>query len=291
MIAVPSIDPKLIALVTAVSFGLNPVALKIGFGRGGRPDTAMIIGLVVAVPMYLAIVPFAGGLHWEQVGIAAFLGYVLGGLFGTGIGRRWLYIAIDQIGASPATAIKNSAPVVTTFLAALVYGEPVGIDRWLAVVAIVLGVVFVTWKPGSAVRDWLNVGVLAAFGAMLSYGVRPLFLKFGLEAADLPVTAALVGAIAALVYAFSFGDRKDLLGSWHEPAFGLFLLSGVLQGIGFLALSLGLSGGDVSVVYPVTASAPLFTLAFTAILLRGRERLTWRIAAGIALVFGGVLFL
>lgn len=286
-----ALDPKLIALVTAITFGLNPVALKLGFGKGGRPDTAMIVGLVVAVPMYAAIVPFVGGLQWEQVTLAAFVGYVLGGLFGTGIGRRWLFIAIDLIGASPATAIKNSAPVVTTFLAALVYGEPVTPARWAAVIAIVAGVILVTWKPGSGIKSLASTGMLAAFGAMLSYGVRPLFLKFGLEAADLPVTAALVGAIAALVYALSFGDRKGLLSAHREPAFGLFITSGVLQGIGFLALALGLSGGEVSVVYPVTASAPLFTLFFTAVFLRGKERLDWRIALGVILVFGGVIFL
>lgn len=284
-------DPKVFALLTAVTFGLNPVALKVGFGRGGKPDTAMILGLVIAVPMYVAVVPFAGGLGWEQVTLAAFVGYVLGGLFGTGIGRRWLFIAIDRIGASPATAIKNSAPVISTFLAALIYGEPVTPQRWAAVVAIVLGVIFVTWKPGAGIKSFATSGMLAAFGAMLSYGVRPLFLKFGLEAADLPVTAALVGAIAALTYAFVFGDRRGLPGSWREPAFGMFVTSGILQGIGFLALALGLSGGDVSVVYPVTASAPLFTLAFTWLFLRGKEQLTWRIAVGVILVFGGVVYL
>jgi len=286
-----TVDPKLVALVTAISFGLNPVALKIGFGRGGRPDTAMILGLFIAVPMYALIIPFAGGLQWELVTPAALAGFILGGLFGTGIGRRWLYIAIDTLGASPATAIKNSAPVITTFLAALVYNEPVTVVRWAAVIAIVFGVVFVTWKPGSKVKKVLSVGMLAAFGAMLSFGVRPLFLKFGLENADLPVTAALVGAIAALSYGFVFGDRKDLKGSWRQPAFGLFVLSGVLQGFGFLALSLGLSGGDVSVVYPVTASAPLFTLAFTWLFLRGKEQITWRLVLGVLLVVGGVIFL
>lgn len=287
----PELDPKLIALVTAISFGLNPVALKVGFARGGRPDTAMILGLFIGVPMYALVLPFAGGLQWEKVTLLALVGYVLGGLFGTGIGRRWLYIAIDRLGASPATAIKNSAPVVSTFLAALVYDEPVTLVRWAAVVAIVSGVVFVTWKPGSTVRSWANVGFLAALGAMLSYGVRPLFLKFGLEQAELPATAAFVGAIAALTYALALGDRSGLLTAHRQPAFGMFVLSGILQGIGFLALALGLAGGEVSVVYPVTASAPLFTLFFTWLFLRGKEQLTWRIALGVVLVFAGVLVL
>jgi drug/metabolite transporter (DMT)-like permease len=267
------------------------VTLKLGFGKGGRPDTAMIVGLVVAVPLYFAILPFAGGLHWERVTLAALAGFVLGGLFGTGIGRRWLYIAIDRIGASPATAIKNSAPVISALLAAILYQEPVTPIRWAAIVAIVFGVALVTWKRGAGVRHWLDVGVMFAIASALSYGVRPLFLKFGLEAANLPLTAAFVGAIAALVYALSFGDRSGLRTAHRDPAFRLFLVSGVLQSIGFLALTLGLSGGEVSVVYPVTASAPLFTLGFTVILLRGKERLTLQIVAGAVLVVLGVIVL
>jgi drug/metabolite transporter (DMT)-like permease len=287
----PELDPKLIALVTAVAFGLNPVTLKLGFGRGGRPDTAMIVGLAMAVPIYFAILPLAGGLHLEQVTTAALFGYILGGLFGTGIGRRWLYIAIDRIGASPATAIKNSAPVISALLAAVLYQEPVTPVRWAAILAIVIGVGLVTWKRGSGVRHWIDIGTAYAIASALSYGVRPLFLKFGLEAANLPLTAAFVGAVAALVYALSFGDRSGLLTAHREPAFGLFLLSGVLQSIGFLALTIGLSGGEVSVVYPVTSSAPLFTLGFTALLLRGKERLTPQIVLGATLVVLGVVFL
>lgn len=285
------IDPKLFALVTAICFGLNPVTLKIGFSRGGRPDTGMVVGLVVAVPFYLVLLPLAGGPHLELITPPALLGFVLGGLFGTGIGRRWLYIAIDRIGASPATAIKNAAPVISALLAAILFSEPVTPLRWAAIVAIVAGVVLVTWKPGQGVRHWLDVGVLAAIGAAVIYGIRPLFLKFGLDAADLPLTSAIIGAIAALVYALLVGDRSGLRTIHREPAFGLFLVSGLLQALGFLALNVGLSGGIVSTVYPVTASAPLFAILFTAILLRGKETLNWRIVLGAVAVVAGVIAL
>lgn len=285
------VDPKAFALVTAVCFGLNPVTLKLGFARGGRPDAGMIIGLIVAVPIYLALLPFVGGLHWDQVTAGAFLGFVGGGLLGTGIGRRWLYTAIDRIGAAPATAIKNAAPVISAILAMILFSDPVTFTRMAAIVAIVVGVILVTWQPGGGIRRWIDVGVLAAVGSAITYGVRPLFLKFGLEAADLPLTSAFVGAIVALAYALSFGDRSGLRSVVRERAFGLFLFSGGLQAVGFLALNVGLSGGTVSGVYPVTASAPLFTLGFTALLLRGKERLTWRIALGAVAVVLGVIAL
>lgn len=284
-------DGKLLALMTATCFGLNPVVLKLGFNRQGTSEVALVTGLAVTVPIYLIVAPFIGGLDFARITVPALIGFILGGLFGTGIGRRWLYIAIERIGASPATAIKNSAPVITTFLAVLFLGEQVTIVQWLAVAAIVVGITLVTWKPGAGIGQLRDVGLLAAIGSALSYGVRPLFLEWGLDEVDIPMTAALIGAVAALVYASLFTRyarmREGLLG----PAVPFFLFAGTLQAVGFLSLTFGLSSDDVSVVYPVTSSAPLFTLAFTALLLRGVETLTWRIALGAVAVVAGVIWL
>lgn len=281
-------DGKEFALITALCFGLNPVTLKMGFARKGRTDVAVAVGLAVAVPIYLLLLPFWGGLHLESLTIPALIGFILGGLFGGGIGRRWMFIAIDKLGASPATAIKNSAPVITTILAVLFFGEQVTIFHWLAIVGIVMGITLVTWKKGGGIKQLAGVGVLAAVGSAVSYGVRPLFLKFGLDAADIPLTGALIGALAALVFAMALTRVGDIREGLTERTTLLFVFSGVLQAIGFLALTIGLSSGDISVVYPVTSSAPLFTLGFTALLLRGTERLTSRIVAGVVLVVVGV---
>jgi drug/metabolite transporter (DMT)-like permease len=285
------IDPKLFALVTALSFGFNPILLKIGYGKGGTPDVSLMVGLIVAVPIYILLLPLAGGLHMDQVGPVTLFAFIMGGLFGSGIGRRWQYIAVDRIGASAAVTIKNSAPVFSAVLAAILFAEPVSIVQWLAILAIVVGVAFVTWKPGRPLRSWFDAGVLAAIAAAVAYGIRPLFLKFGLEAADLPLTAATIGAIAALSYALLLGDRTGLRTIHRDPAFPMFVTAGILQAIGFLALNQGLSGGDVSVVYPVTSSTPLFTIALAAVFLRSLETVTWRIIVGAVAVVAGVVAL
>lgn len=285
------LDGKLLALVTALCFGLNPVVLKLGFARSGRSDVAVVVGLAVAIPIYIALLPLAGGLHLELLTLPALIGFILGGLFGGGIGRRWMYVAIDKLGASPATAIKNSAPVITTALATLLLGEQVTLLDWAAIASIVCGITLVTWQRGSGLKQLASAGVLAAAGSAVSYGIRPLFLEFGLDRANIPLTASLIGAIAAFVYAFVLTKNSDLRIGIREPSLALFAFSGILQAFGFLALTLGLSAGDVSVVYPVTSSAPLFTLGFTALLLRGTERLTWSIGAGVLLVVAGVIVL
>lgn len=286
---------SLLALTTAVCFGINPLFVKWGFSGSTTTELGVFIGLVVTVPLYAVMLPLFGGLHWEQVTLPAFIGFILGGLFGAGIGRGWLFGAIQQIGASRATAIKNSSPLFSTLLATLVLGESVSSLHWAAVVTIIVGLALVGWRATSDRAHLEGKGVLMALGAAASYGVRPLFLKFGLDAADLPLTAALVGAIAAISpYTYTLARRGGLsLGARGTPArtIWLFVVAGLLQGIGFLALTMALAEARVSVVYPITAAAPIVTLAASYLLFRSAEHLTWRVALGILAVVGGVAVL
>jgi drug/metabolite transporter (DMT)-like permease len=288
-----TLDGKEYALITAFCFGLNPVTLKLGFSRQGRTEVALWIGLGVAVIIYALLLPFAGGLHWDEVTTAALIGFVAGGLLGSGIGRNWMFIAIDKLGAAPATAIKNSAPVISTMLAVLLLGETVDAVQVAAIIAIVAGITLVTWRKGQGIKQLAGIGVLAAVGSAIAYGIRPLFLEFGLDKANIPLTSALIGAVAALLYAslIARGQLLRLRFSARDASLWFFLLSGVLQAVGFLCLNLGLAAQDVTVVYPVTSSAPIFTLGFTALLLRGHEQVTLRLAAGVVLVVLGVIFL
>lgn len=281
-------DPKLLAIATALCFGISPVVLKLGFARKGRTDVAVFIGLVMAIPLYLVFAPFLGGIPFRGMNLQAWVGFILGGLFGGGIGRRWMYVAIKRLGASPAAAVKNAAPLITTALSIPVLGEHVTLVRWLAIVVIVAGITLVTWTPGGGKRQLLNAGLLAAAGAAVSYGIRPLFLKYGLDGADLPLTGALIGAVASVIYAAVLTPRRELRAGLLGPGSGLFAVSGILQALGFLALTFGLAGADASVVYPVTSSAPLVTVLLTAFVLRKTERLNWRIVAGTCLIVIGV---
>lgn len=285
-------EGKIFALASAVCFGLNPVVLRIGFARAGSIDAAVIIGLAIAIPLYVALAPFVGGLRWAEVSAPALVSFALAGLFGAGIGRRWLYTAIDRIGASPATALKNTAPLFTTALAIPILGERVGTVQWVAVASIIAGITLVSWRGGGGAKQLLDLGVIAALGAAVSYGVRPLILKFGLTEANLPMTAALVGSISALAYAVLLSRPwRYRFANDGRRAFWLFVGAGVVQALGFLALSFGLASDAVSVVYPITSTAPLFTLAFTWLLLRGTDAVTWRLALGVIVVTAGVVVL
>ena len=282
------VDAKLMALVAALTFGMAPVTLKFAYRYGGNTNSGMVIGLAVAVPINFALVPFMDP-HWEQLNLGAIVGFVLGGLAGNAIGRTWLYQAIDLLGPARASVLRSTSPILTTLLALLIYQEAVTPVRWAAVVAIVLGGVLVSWTPGAGARGWLGAGMAFALLAALSYGVRPIFVKFGLEQANLPLAGACIGAVVALAWSMLW-DRSYIRETKVDRSFLWFFIGGILQAVALLALTFGLSAGDVSLVYPLSASAPLFTLVFSAVFLRGVERITPRLVLGALAVMLGVIY-
>ena len=99
-----------------------------------------------------------------------------------------------------------------------------------------------------------------------------------------------IAAVAILVLgAIAWEGRYNR--EWFYIEAAIFLVAGSLVAVGLTTLTFGLSEGDVSVVYPLVASAPLFTLVFTAMLLRGVELLNWRIVLGAVAVVFGVIYL
>jgi drug/metabolite transporter, DME family len=132
--------------------------------------------------------------------------------------------------------------------------------------------------------------VVLALLSALAYGIRPILTKFGLDQANLPLAGACIGALAGLAWA-TVGDRSYLREMKLNRSFLWFFVGGVVQALALLALTFGLSAGDVSLVYPLSTSAPLFTLVFSAIILRGVEQIGPRLILGAVAVVLGVIYL
>jgi drug/metabolite transporter (DMT)-like permease len=284
------IDAAVLALFTAVTFGLAPVLIKMAYERGGTTGTGLILSLVALVAIYIVLLPFVPE-RWELLTLPATAAFIGGGLAGSAIGRRWSFVSVELLGASKSSAIRGMSPMLTAVLAVLVYGEVVTPVRWAAIVAIALGAVLVTWVPGGGRREWLGLGVLYAFGAAAGYGLRPIFIKYGLNIADTPLAAGLIGAVAALAYSVLREERAGIRITRFDASFWLFFASAVIGALGMASLIFAISEGEVSYVYPLSSSAPLFAVVFTALFLRGVEQLTWRVVAGSALIVAGVAFL
>ncbi|PON09996.1 hypothetical protein C2W62_52460, partial [Candidatus Entotheonella serta] len=70
-----------------------------------------------------------------------------------------------------------------------------------------------------------------------------------------------------------------------------FIGAGIGENTGVCLLIVALSLGQVSVVVPLSGTAPLFVLPMTWLFLRHVEKLTWRIIMGLILIVVGVAVL
>ena len=69
-----------------------------------------------------------------------------------------------------------------------------------------------------------------------------------------------------------------------------FALNGICNGAGTLLLYAALGAGPVSLVAPLYATYPLFTVGLSVLFL-GNVRITFRLVAGTALTVGGVVLI
>jgi uncharacterized membrane protein len=154
---------------------------------------------------------------------------------------------------------------------------------------IVGGVVLLSTRGRLDARRWSRWALLLPFSAALIRGLVQPLMKLGLALWPEPLAATLIGytvsAAVILAVGHARGERPGR--NLHPKGAPLFAVVGLLNGGSVLLMYSALSRDRVSLVAPLIAVYPLFTLAFGAVLLRS-ESLHSRLIAGIALTVIGV---
>jgi uncharacterized membrane protein len=121
------------------------------------------------------------------------------------------------------------------------------------------------------------------------FGVVAVLRKLGLGQVG-PVLGYAVNVTTALVaysaFLVAFGRHRDIRARGWSLVH--FVAAGVAENAGVFLTVVALSLGTVSVVTPLTGSAPIFVLLLSFLFLRGVETLTGRIVAGTVLIVLGV---
>lgn len=286
-------DGRVLALLSAFCFGINPIVLKVGL-KDAKSDVAVFVGLISGVPLLIIVSPALGGFHFEQLTFLAALYFALGGLFGVVLGRSALYLSIKQLGSSRASTIKNGAPVVTAFLALIFLAEFIELGRWGGIILVTVGLMLVGRMVKQQSIGPVTLSSLAiASLTPIFYGIRPIFSKIGLDLAPLPLAATFVGYLTAVIlYLGYFVIRRQLTAIQADRRSILFFAAaGMLQVFGLLLLNYALERDDVTVIYPISASAPLVTFLLSYTVLKNIERLTFWDFVGTTAVVAGVIIL
>ena len=273
-----------LALVSAVSSAGSTILIRQGL-RGSTPFTGFWINLVVGTLGLWAAVLLTGGPG--PVSAAGIAFFALAGLVGTAGGRLLRFVSIEQVGASISSALINLNPLISTGLAILLLGERVTLPILTGTLVIATGTTLLSiggWHLGLRPRH-LVLPVLSA----ACFGVVAILRKLGLSGTG-AVMGSAVNATTALVAFSAFLVASGNAGAifCRRRNLGYFVAAGIAENGSVFLTVVALGLGTVSVVTPLTATAPIFVLFLSLAFLRGIERLTARIVVGTVLIVLGV---
>ncbi|WP_441244909.1 DMT family transporter [Tardiphaga sp. 768_D3_N2_1] len=166
-------------------------------------------------------------------------------VFGEIGGTVTFLASITYLPLANTSAIFQSLPLAITLGAAVIFGEPVGWRRWLAILAGFIGVLIVV-RPG--VEGFNQFALLA----LISVGFCTIR---DLATSRIPkeIPSLFVTLLTTCVVAVVGGAIMVPLGGWTRPsngALGLLLLAAVLVLIGYQCVIMALRAGDISAVAP-----------------------------------------
>ena len=158
--------------------------------------------------------------------------------------------AITHLPLANAAAIFQALPLAITLGAALIFGEPVGWRRWLAIAAGFIGVLIII-GPG---LEGFNQFSLLALAAVIVCSVRDLATK------RIPAKIPSLFITLCSTVAVTMAGAAILvpLGGWTPPSarsLALLALAAVLILIGYQYVIMALRSGDISAVAPFRYSA------------------------------------
>ena len=277
-----------LALAASAFLGTAVVIANVGLryldpARGALvsiPSTTLLFGVLAAF--------LFRGQGWNATAFAIFA--AVGLIFPALV--TFINFASNRLtGPTVAGTISSTTPLFAVLGAILFLGEPLSLVAAAGTAVIVLGVVALTARGSDRPRAWAAWVILLPLAGAAIRGGAQAAVKGGLALWPDPFVAALVGYCVSSVTIFAGNrafartgaplDRRGIL--W-------FMAVGICNGVGVLAMYAALNRGQVSVVSPLVATYPLFTLALSALVLR-EEKFGPRVLLGVVLTVAGVVVL
>ena len=284
------------ALAAALCWGTSPVLVKRGL-RHSNISAAVLLQSVGSVLVLLIIgLPFGDVqllMPWTAAGV-----FVSVGLVGSFLGRTFALKGIDEVGASRAQSIVNSAPLLTAVYAVVLLGETATPLILVGVALIVTGLLIITRAAPDEKdprRPLSPKAFLNPLLAIVFFGFGPILKKVAILAGGTPIPGSLITHVTGLALILSFGRLLRI--DWREgiwltgDSYFFLLLSGFFQGVGSVFTYLAVAHAPAIIVAPIWNVQPLITFSLARLLLQGDEAVTLKDGLAAVLVVAGVYFL
>ena len=287
---VPCSDSTLpVALALAAAFFF---ALGIQFTRKGLrhtdPRTGTLISIGTATLLYWAASPWwLERQYWHSPAVVLFAAI---GLFRPFLSSNLSMAGTKHLGATISSTLAATSPLFGVALGVVLLGEPLGAAIVVGTAGVVAGVVMLSWR-GEVARAWPWWALALPIGAACLRSIAQAIAKVGMESLPDPYFVGLVGySVSFLVALADHRWRGAGLTAVAGQGRGWLVLTGLSYGMAILTLNSALNCGRLSVVAPIVACSPLFTLLLGVLLFR-EQAVTTRVVIAVALVVPGVVLI
>ncbi len=281
------LESAFLALAAAAGLGAAMITMRLGL-RYATPLTGATIGVPSTTLMFWCLAPFL--LDTDGISLAAAGIFALVGLFFPALVTLLMYTGNQRMGPTITSSVSCTTPMFAVAGAIVFLGEALTVGNVLGTAFIVLGMLVLTWTGGALARSWPLWAIALPFTAAAVRALGLVLTKVGLALWSSPYAAGLIGytvsAAVILVAARAAGAPK----SSDRRAMPWFVATGFCNGGSLFLMYVALARGQVSMVSPIVATYPLFTLVLSMLLLR-HERVTPRMAGGAILTVAGVAML
>jgi drug/metabolite transporter (DMT)-like permease len=278
-----------LALGSASLFGLGLVITQFGL-RDMTPALGASFSMPMAALVFWGSAPFLADFSGWNTDAALLFAVV--GIFFPAMITLLTFEANRLMGPYVSGALGNLAPVFAVAAGLIVLGEALDTLQWGAVIAIVAGVTSMSVRRDWQGGEWRRWMIALPLGAALCRGLAPPALKIGLVWWPNPFVAVLICYAVSATVAIAVGlwRTRGMERRVTPGGVASFAAVGLCNGFAVLCWVQSLALGPVSLISPVVACYPVFTLVFGAILLR-RTKIEANQMVGVGLTVVGVAVL
>lgn len=272
------------AFLFALSNHFNNRALETCDARAGT-----LISIGTAAIVYWLFAPFFL-VGWYWVTTAALM-FAIVGIIRPVLSTTLAINSIKVMGPTLTSSLTATTPIFGAVFAILILRESLTLPIAIGTLAVVAGAVVAAWNPKGLKRTWPLWAIALPLGAALIRATGHIVTKYGLIEVPSPSFAVLVGNTVSLgtaLAAYGWERRPIAVGGSAYTGQLWFVASGVVIALSVQFLNNALAIGDVVAVLPIVSATPVFTLLM-GFFWFGREIITWRTIATMALIVPGVI--
>ena len=199
-------------------------------------------------------------------------------------GRLFYALAIALTPISVASAILQATPLVVVMGAAVIFGEAVGLKRWLLIVMGFIGVLIIL-RPG---LDGFSALSLLALVAMLGFAGRDLATRAApptLSNAQLGVTGFIMLTLSGVIITAVTGKAAVP----NPQTFGLIAGAATFGIAAYAALTTAMRSGQIAVVTPFRYTRLLFAMILGVTVFGERPDAATLLGAAIIVACGVII--